>query len=425
MNLIQRIALSLALALSLLISVWAVFFYFATMDEINDETDDSLVEYSSDLIRRMLAGAELPSEDNGTNNAYYIREVPENYVRNRDWIIIRDEDKFITEKSEYESARVIYRIFVDKDDVYHEIVVAIPTFEKDDLSRSIFWWAVILYVVLLVLVLGITLWVFAYNMRPFKALLKWLDDFVPGQPREPLPSDSGITEYRRLSDMIGKAAARLDNRFLEQKRFIGNASHELQTPLASCINRIEMILDSEVLTEEQGRELAKVLHSLNHLVRLNKTLLMLTRIENGQFPEETDVDFSVLADNSASMLEDIYGSRHMTVRKEIERPFVFRMNEHLAGVLVSNLFKNAFVHSPSSSEITVEMDSSGFSVSNPGQTPLDAERIFTRFYQGPSKVEGSTGLGLAMVDSVCRNCGLSVEYSFADGRHKFTISAKK
>ena len=303
--------------------------------------------------------------------------------------------------------------------------MAIPTFEKDDLSRSIFWWAVILYVVLLVLVLGITLWVFAYNMRPFKALLKWLDDFVPGQPREPLPSDSGITEYRRLSDMIGKAAARLDNRFLEQKRFIGNASHELQTPLASCINRIEMILDSEVLTEEQGRELAKVLHSLNHLVRLNKTLLMLTRIENGQFPEETDVDFSVLADNSASMLEDIYGSRHMTVRREIERPFVFRMNEHLAGVLVSNLFKNAFVHSPSSSEITVEMDSSGFSVSNPGQTPLDAERIFTRFYQGPSKVEGSTGLGLAIVDSVCRNCGLSVEYSFADGRHKFTISAKK
>ena len=152
---------------------------------------------------------------------------------------------------------------------------------------------------------------------------------------------------------------------------------------------------------------------------------MLTRIENGQFPEETDVDFSVLADNSASMLEDIYGSRHMTVRREIERPFVFRMNEHLAGVLVSNLFKNAFVHSPSSSEITVEMDSSGFSVSNPGQTPLDAERIFTRFYQGPSKVEGSTGLGLAIVDSVCRNCGLSVEYSFADGRHKFTISAKK
>ena len=248
MNLIQRIALSLALALSLLISAWAVFFYFATMDEINDETDDSLVEYSSDLIRRMLAGAELPSEDNGTNNAYYIREVPENYVRNRDWIIIRDEDKFITEKSEYESARVIYRIFVDKDDVYHEIVVAIPTFEKDDLSRSIFWWAVILYVVLLVLVLGITLWVFAYNMRPFKALLKWLDDFVPGQPREPLPSDSGITEYRRLSDMIGKAAARLDNRFLEQKRFIGNASQDLQTTLASCINRIEMIMDSEVLT---------------------------------------------------------------------------------------------------------------------------------------------------------------------------------
>ena len=58
-------------ALSVSVAVWAVLFYFAMVDEINDETDDSLVEYSSDLIRRSLAGVEMPSEDNGTNNAYY------------------------------------------------------------------------------------------------------------------------------------------------------------------------------------------------------------------------------------------------------------------------------------------------------------------------------------------------------------------
>lgn len=420
MKLIYRIAVALTAALSVSVAVWAVLFYFAMVDEINDETDDSLVEYSSDLIRRSLAGVAMPSEDNGTNNAYYIREVSEDYAAHIKWMRFRDEEKFITAMSEYESARVIYRIFKD-DDGYRELAVAVPTFEKNDLKRSIFRWMAVLYICLMVLIIGLSLWVVEYNMRPFKALLKWVEDFSPGKPREPLPSDSGIEEYRKLSDVIRKAAERLDNQFLEQKRFIGNASHELQTPLASCIHRIEMLLDSETLTEEQGRELVKVLHSLNHLVKLNRTLLMLTRIENGQFPDVKEMDFSVLADRSISMLEDVYRHRNIRVLKSVGSPFVFTINEQLAGVLVSNLFKNAFVHSPSGSEIRFEMSVSGFSVSNPGNAPLDREKIFTRFYQGQSGAEGSTGLGLAIVDSICRSYGLKVEYEFSEGRHIFSI----
>ena len=154
-------------ALSVSVAVWAVLFYFAMVDEINDETDDSLVEYSSDLIRRSLAGVEMPSEDNGTNNAYYIREVSEDYAAHIKWMRFRDEEKFITAMSEYESARVIYRIFKD-DDGYRELAVAVPTFEKNDLKRSIFRWMAVLYICLMVLIIGLSLWVVEYNMRPFK-----------------------------------------------------------------------------------------------------------------------------------------------------------------------------------------------------------------------------------------------------------------
>ena len=68
MKLLIKITASLAAAFTVLLALWAVFFYFATMDEINDETDDSLIDYSDGLIIRKLAGVELPSEDNGTNN---------------------------------------------------------------------------------------------------------------------------------------------------------------------------------------------------------------------------------------------------------------------------------------------------------------------------------------------------------------------
>ena len=60
MKLLLKITAWLAMAFTVLLAVWAVCFYFATTDEINDETDDSLIDYSDALIIRKLAGVELP-----------------------------------------------------------------------------------------------------------------------------------------------------------------------------------------------------------------------------------------------------------------------------------------------------------------------------------------------------------------------------
>ena len=61
MKLISRIALRLSLALLPLMALWGVLFYFTMVDEINDEADDALEDYSELIVKRMLAGRELPS----------------------------------------------------------------------------------------------------------------------------------------------------------------------------------------------------------------------------------------------------------------------------------------------------------------------------------------------------------------------------
>ena len=425
MKLLLKITAWLALALSVLLTGWAVCFYLATVDEINDETDDSLIDYSDGLIIRKLAGVELPSDDNGTNNTYYIKEVTEEYAMSRPWISFEYLEVFISAKSEFESARVLDRIFRDSEDRFFELTVAVPTFEKEDIQRSILWWIVALYIAMLLSVLFISVLVIGYNMRPLKAMLRWLDDYVPGKQMPPVPSGANVTEFRQLSETISHAAERFEVRYQEQKRFIGNASHELQTPLASCSNRIEMLLDSPDLTEAQARELVKVHRELQGLISLNRTLLLLTRIENGQFPETVTVDFSSVLKASEEMFSEIYAGRGVTVVSDVKAPFLFRMNEQLAAILVRNLLKNAFLHSPAGSEVSVRMDRRGFCVSNPGDAPLDSGRIFTRFYHSQSPAEGSTGLGLAIVSSICRNYGLSVEYRFEAGRHVFSIKTDK
>ena len=75
MKLLYRITIRLSLALLFILSCWAVFFYFAMMEEIHDEVDDSLEDYSESVIIRALTGQKLPSESNGSNNFYYLKEI--------------------------------------------------------------------------------------------------------------------------------------------------------------------------------------------------------------------------------------------------------------------------------------------------------------------------------------------------------------
>ena len=83
-------------------------------------------------------------------------------------------------------------------------------------------WTVVLYVLLMVTVVGLTVWVFHRNMRPLYGLLHWLDGYVPGRAHAPVPNDTRITEFRRLNEAAQQAADRADDLFERQKQFIGN-----------------------------------------------------------------------------------------------------------------------------------------------------------------------------------------------------------
>ena len=63
MKLIQKIALRLSMVLIPVIALWAMIFYFVTVEEINDEVDDLLRSYSEQLIAKKLANQELPVAD--------------------------------------------------------------------------------------------------------------------------------------------------------------------------------------------------------------------------------------------------------------------------------------------------------------------------------------------------------------------------
>lgn len=421
MKLFHLVLWRISLALIVVLTVWAGFFYMAVVEEVNDEVDDTLEDYSEGLIIRALSGEDMPTASNGSNNQYYLYEVSESYAASHPQITYRDEMVFITEKSETEPARVLITIFRTEDERYMELVVYTPTIEKLDLLRAILGWIIFLYVLLLLIILSINIWVFRKNMKPLYVLLKWLDSSQLGKKNEPLENTTKITEFRKLNAATMAFAERGEKLFEQQKTFIGNASHEMQTPLAICRNRLERLMEDETLTEHQLNELIKTHQTLENLTRMNRSLLLLCKIENGQFADTRSVCLNDILAHYLDDYKEVYAYRNITVTVTTDSSFCVEMNDSLVSVLVTNLLKNSFVHNIDGGFIYIKITANTFEISNTGEKPLDRERIFERFYQGQKK-EGSTGLGLALVDSICKANHLTIDYTYVENRHIFTIS---
>lgn len=420
MKLIYRIISRISVALLILMAVWATVFYFIIVDEINDETDDSLEDYSEYIITRALAGEGLPSTDNGTNNTYYITPVSPEYAATENIIRYSDEMIYLEGKGETEPARILKTIFRDSGDQYYELTVAIPTIEKEDLQETILSWVVTLYVILLLVIIGLNVWILYRSFRPMYSLLHWLDNFSVGKKLEPLNNTTKITEFRKLNDAVLRSAKRNVEVYEQQKLFIGHASHELQTPLAICQNRLELLANDPDVTEGQLEEILKTKQTLDYIIKLNKTLLLLTKIENGQFPNQREIVVNDLIKKLAEDYAEVFAYQNISVSFIEDAVLKVSMNDELASVLFGNLLRNAFVHNCENGSITIHITAKSVEFSNTAEAgELDSSQIFTRFYQGVKK-EGSTGLGLALAASICKHYGISIQYYFT-GQHHFTL----
>lgn len=413
-----------SLVMVFVMSLWAVLFYMALMEEANDEVDDTLQSCSEVIMLKWLSGKEMPLQSNESVNHYYLREVPADYAQQVPAMIFRDEELFMAERVEREPARSLTSIFQTADGKYWQLKVIIPTFEKEDFRQAIVNWMLCLYILMMIVLVSIIIWKYNKHMRPLYKVLHWLEAYQVGRKNPPLDNPTKVEEFMQLNETAQAFVQRSEAVFEQQKVFIGNVSHEMQTPLAISLNRLEMLMDDDALTERQLAELIKTHQTLTHLTRLNKSLLLLFKIDNNQFIEETSVSFRQLVEKYLEDYKEAYTHKHIQVTCQVVSDFTVQMNDMLANMLITNLLKNAFVHNVESGKLRIEIQKEYFSIQNSGvSTPLDSVKIFQRFYQ-QQKNEGSTGLGLAIADAVCKHSALALEYIYHTGVHEFRISRR-
>ena len=328
MKLIHHTISKLSIVMIIILTFWAGFFFYSILDEILDETDDSLENYKHLIIQQVLRDTAAINNSSDLMSQYFIKEIP--------------EEEAIHYKERYFDSTRFYELEYDFDPVR----VLKTAFRGQDMIEAILWSIVILYITLLICILIVSEFVFRKSLAPFYKLLDWLNKFTLGGKNPPLENPTKIKEFRRLNETILKMTRRNEEMYSQQKQFIENASHELQTPLAICRNKLELLAERPDCTEGQLEEIEDIHRNLGRIVKLNKSLLLLSRIENGQFHETKEVELNPIIKELVEDFQEIYEHKNLHVEVEENAVCKIHINESLANILITNLLKNAMIHTP-------------------------------------------------------------------------------
>ncbi|HLW20070.1 MAG TPA: HAMP domain-containing sensor histidine kinase [Cyclobacteriaceae bacterium] len=421
MKLLHYTSLWFLAALFLILLIWAGSFYFIMLDEIYDSIDDGLENQKSLIIQKASEDPSILGRLDFDESNYQIRKIPAALAVNyRD--AYRDTLMYMQVEEDFEPVRLLSTAFEYKGE-YYELSVITSMVEEDDLIEDLLYSLLVLFLGIIASMVILNNLLLKKIWQPFYQLLERLRNFRLDDPKLFHAPNSQIEEFRLLDNSLQKLLERNVQTFNEQKQFIENASHELQTPLAISLNKLELMVNHP-MEEEQLVLAASVMDNLERLIRLNKSLLLLSRITNQQYGAEEEIDVNSVVKKALHDFSDQADHKIIHLILEEKGHIKAKMNPDLAHMLVVNLLKNAIVHNHPGGEVQVLIEDQAFTVSNTGKMEaLDEKRIFERFYKQGSN-GSSTGLGLAIVKAITDLYGFKVAYSF-NGRHEVRVEVRR
>lgn len=293
--------------------------------------------------------------------------------------------------------------------------------DNEDLIQSIAFAMIILLMLIVVGFVVINRIISKKIWKPFYNTVKQLNEYHLEKKDVPQFEKTKIDEFRDLNNSISSLINRNISVFQSQKEFTENAAHEMHTPLAVLQGKIELLMQTQPLNAEQADLISGLADANQRINKLNKSLLLLTKIENNQFEEKEKIDLGQTLEKIVSQFEFVNDKKNIAVSNNAG-PMTIEANRMLVEILVSNLLSNAIRHIPDSGKIEIDLQNSSLlTISNTAKNgPLDQSKIFERF-QKSSDESDSTGLGLAIASKICTLYNYHLNYEYTGKMHSFSV----
>lgn len=281
----------------------------------------------------------------------------------------------------------------------------------------VFAWTFVFLLALVVILSELLSW---RILRPFNATLRGIQQFQLAQKTAIDLPRSRTAEFEELNNFLVRMTARAQRDYQGLQEFSENASHELQTPIASIKAKLELLMDSD-LAEKQLRLLAAMHDELERLTKINQALTLLAKLEHYESRPADLADFSHLVPATEAAFADLAEMKGLTTTQQVAPGVRVPFDASLAQLLLNNLFSNAIRHNLPGGEIRVQLSATELLLANTGHAPTaPVEELFGRFKKGNAALD-SIGIGLAIVKRISELYGHRVSYDYAEGWHSLRV----
>jgi signal transduction histidine kinase len=399
----------------------AIFIYFFLLNEIG-ESNDAILSTRVKVVENYIAkGNSNALNVFEVNNEVYIKEIEKGRIIQQ---TIKDTLLYSDIEKEYISNKIL-EVSAIVNGRNYQIKVWKSTIEYDELMEVVF----VVFTVLLVLLLLVTAYINSKVSKliwePFRNTLNYIKDFSVHTANYKKLEPSEIAEFSELNSSINQMTSKMSADYKNQKKFTENASHEFQTPLAIIKGKIDVLLQENTLKEEAMTLLIAIEEATSRLSRINKSLLLLSKIENQQYEKTDTVALLPLIEKVKALNEDFILDKSIAFFDEATEELDFKINSELCFILINNLIQNAIRHNVKFGKITITIKNKTLIISNTGVLEaLNEVSIFERFEKKSSNVN-SIGLGLAIVKEIAEANAIEVVYQYENNRHAFSLNQFK
>jgi len=224
----------------------------------------------------------------------------------------------------------------------------------------------------------------------------------------------------------------IEHSFKNQKQFIQNASHELNTPLTIIKTKIDVLKQKKPISPSDYEETIDLIDSeVMRLSKITEQLLVLSDLEENSFKAEfVMINFKLTLEKIIKLFDNQIYSKNLILETNFEGKSDILGNPVHLGQLLFNLFDNAVKYSIPKSRLLIKLLNSTdkknliFEITN--TTSLinkeDIPNIFNRFYKTPD-IAGKKGfgIGLAIVKKIVEKNNGTLDISYDDNSKDITF----